>query len=512
MRKTTLLLLLLCGAARAELSVQLFWSGALTSTSIGIRARTSGPTDSIRVAYCMASCNGDYQYSAYASADLAHDLVARFSLSDLLPGTTYTYRFEVDGALDTTAASTGRFRTPTAGPASFSFVLGSCNGFSMHPVWQAMRDLDPLFFLSTGDLHYRDPNSVDIETHYVPYREDVLSWSPMNELLHESPIAFVWDDHDFSGNGSDISSFGRLSAARAYRDYVPHYALNDAVSVHQAFTIGRVHFILTDLRSSKSAGSMMDFGQYTWLLQQFLHARDNGLVAAWVSPLTWNSTGYPENWACQPDERTAIIDFLFSQQVQDLFILSGDAHMLAIDDGANADFSSAQSLAYRYPIFQAGAISRTGSYKGGNFNQGGVFPNPFAWFGQFGEVRVQDDGQEICITFNGYRTDSMSTATTLMNSYTFCRTPAVIDVVPEAPTSALQAWYAQGAGLMVRAIPGSPVTVTVNDSQGRLVKEVRSMATPEKALLALDELPPGLYTAGLVQGDQRNALRFVRTE
>jgi len=512
MRKTTLLLLLICGAVRAQESVQLYWSGALSSTGIAIRARTSGPSDSLRVAYCAAPCTGGYQYSAYSSTEAAHDLVARIALAELLPGTAYSYRFEVDGILDTTAANTGRFRTPAAGPASFSFVLGSCNGFSMHPVWQAMRDLDPLFFLSTGDLHYRDPNSLDIETHYIPYREDVLSWSPMKDLLHEAPIAFVWDDHDFSGNGSDISSIGRLSAARAYRDYVPHYTLNGAVSVHQAFTIGRVHFIVSDLRSSKSAGSMMDFGQYTWLLQQFLHARDNGLLACWVSPLTWNSVGYPENWACQPDERTAINDFLFSQDVKDLFILSGDAHMLAIDDGANADFSSAQNLAYHYPIFQAAAISRFGSYKGGNFNQGGVFPNPFPWFGQFGEVKVDDDGEEICITFNGYRTDSMSAATTLMNSYTFCRTPAVIDAVPEAPTSALQAWYAQGAGLMVRAMPGSPVMVAVTDAQGRLVREMRSMATREQALLALDDLPQGLYTADVIQDGQRFALRFIRTD
>jgi len=463
----TLLIPALCHATPD--SVEVFWSGALTHSSIAIRARLSGPVSSVRVAYCTAPCTS-YQYSASLSTDAATDHVAAFSISGLQPGTSYNYSFEVEGQIDGSDGRTGSFRTPEPGPYAFSFVLGSCNGDSKHPVWQAMRERDPLFFLSTGDLHYRDPNSLDLDDHRRPYREAVLAYAPMNELLHHAPIAYVWDDHDFCGNGSDSESIGKASAALAYREYVPHYPLSHGTSVHQAFTIGRVHFILSDLRSSKTAWGMMDVGQYTWLLQQFIHARDQGLVACWVSSLTWNSMGWPENWACQPDERRAINDFLFAQQVKDLFILSGDAHMIAMDDGANADFSTAQNLAYRYPIFQAAAISRFGSYKGGNFNQGGVFPNPYPWLGQFGEVEVDDDGEQVCITFNGFRTDSMSSTAALLNSYTFCRTPALPDAIPEAPASALEAWYAQGAGLMVRASSGAPIEVRVSDAQGRLVR------------------------------------------
>lgn len=492
--------------------VQLFWSGGLTSTSVGIRARIGTETDSVRVAYCAEPCTGEPQYTDLAAADSVHDLVARMELTGLLPGTGYTYRFEVDGILDTSALHSGSFRTPQAGPASFSFVVGSCNGFSMHPVWQAMRDLDPLFFLSTGDLHYRDPNSTDVEVHYVPYREDVLGWSPMKDLLHQAPIAYVWDDHDFSGNGSDGNSLGKYSAARAYRDYVPHYPLNDEVSVHQAFTIGRVHFILSDLRSSKSSDSMMDFGQYTWLLQQFLHARDNGLIAAWVSPLTWNSTGYPENWACQPDERTAINDFLYAQEVENLFILCGDAHMLAIDDGANADFSSAQDLRYHYPIFQAAAISRNGSYKGGNFNQGGVFPNPNPWNGQFGEVKVQDDGQDVCITFNGYRTDSMSASITLIDQYTFCRTLGPVGISTPTAGNSTGAKAVMEGSTMVLDWPfvDGPGSVGVHDALGRSLVNVDVRWGQGRLRLALPQVADGLLIVRMSAGPKRATLRLLK--
>lgn len=512
MRPSAPFALLASLACSAQSGITHFWSGALHPQGITIRARTAEPDAMLRVAYCALPCTSGYAYSASAPSSSEQDQVVHVQLTGLEPGRAYTYRFEVNGVIDESDERTGRFRTPLTDAHSFSFVAGSCNSEGDHPVWQAMTAQDPLFFLCTGDLHYLDPNSEDLEVHRAPYRDAVLNGSAMRAFFQGTPIAYVWDDHDFSGNGSDASSIGRFSAARAYREYTPHYPMNDDVSIHQAFTIGRVHFILSDLRSNKTPYAMMDVGQYTWLLQQFLHARNNGLVACWVSPLTWNSEGWPENWACQPDERRAINDFLYAQQVKDVFIISGDAHMLAIDDGTNADFSTAQNLAYHYPILQAAAISRYGSYKGGNFNQGGVFPNTFPWNGQFGEVKVEDDGEQVCITLNGLRTDSMSTSVQFLNSYTFCRAPSIQDAIPEAATSALEAWYAQGAGLLVRSAPGAPITVRVNDAQGRLLKELRALASPESTLIALNELPPGLYTALLTQGDRRVALRFVRTD
>ncbi|MBK8498652.1 MAG: hypothetical protein IPL52_07505 [Flavobacteriales bacterium] len=502
--------LLACATvAQAQDSTLLFWSGALTPSSITVKARMSSGTDPIRLAYCAWPCLDGLSYSSFATADSSDDRVVAFELDGLQPHQAYLYRFEVNGILDTAAAHVGRFRTPHEGPCNFSFVVGSCNGTSTHPVWEAMHQTHPLLFLSTGDLHYRDPNSIDVEQHRAPYREDVLGTSSIREFLHKVPIAYVWDDHDFCGNGSDGSSIGKASAARAYREYVPHYPLHHATSVHQSFTIGRVHFILSDLRSSKGSEAMMDIGQFTWLLGEFLYARDHGLVAAWVSPLTWNSVGYPENWACQPDERTAINDFLFDQQVKDLFILSGDAHMLAIDDGANADFSSGHDLRYHYPIFQAAALSRTGSYKGGNFNQGGVHPNPNYWNGQFGEVRVEDDGDDICITFSGWRTDSMSTTASLVDTYSFCRTPEHVGV-PEA--LAHQPAYATltAAGLeFLWPDASGPGSVQLFDAAGRALLSERTSWTAGHARIPRTGLPPGLLIVRLSTIGQACMVRIM---
>lgn len=497
---------------QAQDSVQVFWSGALTAHSVTVKARLGPGADPVRMAYCPWPCLDGLSYSSYATADTAMDGVVTFALDGLQPHQAYLYRFEVNGILDTAAAHAGRFRTPQEGPFNFSFVVGSCNGMSSHPVWEAMHLAHPLFFLATGDLHYRDPNSLVVEQHRAPYKEDVLGASPIRDLLHKVPIAYVWDDHDFCGNGSDGSSIGKASAARAYREYVPHYPLHHATSVHQSFTIGRVHFILSDLRSTKGPEAMMDIGQFTWLLGELLHARDHGLVAAWVSPLTWNSAGYPENWACQPDERTAINDFLFDQQVKDLFILSGDAHMLAIDDGTNADFSSAQSLAYHYPIFQAAAISRNGSYKGGNFNQGGVFTNPSSWNGQFGEVKVEDDGVDVCITFSGYRTDSMSADITLIDQYTFCRTPATVGISgPGAPSPSGATAAMEGSTVLVDwPIAHGPGSVEVHDALGRLLVNEVVRWGQGRLRVPIPQTADGLFIVSMISGSKRTTMRLLK--
>ena len=505
------ILLVVCGLGlRAQNSVQVYWSGALSATGITVKARLNAATDSVRLLYCAPPCLNGASFSAYATADSINDLVATFTIDGLEADREHIYRFEVDGVLDTTAAMLGKFRTAPVAPGHYSFLFGSCNSISYHPAWSAMREKQPLFFLSTGDLHYRDPNSLDLEQHRVPYREDVLSYSPMKEFLHEVPIAFVWDDHDFCGNGSDGSFIGKYNAARAYREYVPHYPLPDPVGVYQAFTIGRVHFILSDLRSSKAPESMMDIEQFAWLLQQFTYARNNGLLAAWVTPLTWNSVGYPENWACQPTERTALNDFLFDQDVKDMFILSGDAHMLAIDDGTNADFSTAQSGQYSYPIFQAAAIARHGSYKGGVFNQGGYFPNPDLAHGQFGEVIVDDDGDQVCITMKGWRTDSLSTNVSLINSYVFCRTLPDPDAgVDEVRNGNLLAWYNGGQLFVEQPFNNGSMTVTVFDALGRSVLRTEQRSTDGRHTVPLHALGAGVHAAMITSGSSATLIRFV---
>ncbi len=484
-----------------------FWSGALTARSIRVNAMVDTLCVSIRLVIDDDAQWASPLYSEFGIITDTTGGMAHLERAGLEPGAAYVYRFEVNGVVDTSAAHTGRFRTPEEGPMDFSFVVGSCNSDGNHPVWQSMAAPQPLFFLSTGDLHYADPNSLDVQVHRDAYLNHVYLKPPMMGFFHGTPIAHVWDDHDFCGDLSTSASLGKASAAHAFRENVPHYPLWDDTAVYQAFTIGRVRFILSDTRSEKTDSVMMSDGQYAWLKSELLLARDSGLVACWATPLSWNAIGYPENWGSQPDERTALSDWMLVNGIRDLFILCGDAHMLAIDDGANGDFSTTLDSPYRFPVFQAAAINRGGSYKGGTYNQGGYFLNPSDQYGQFGEVIVEDDGLDVCITFNGWRTDSMAAAISLMNTFTFCRQPTVT-ATPALEVTTLRGWFADGA-ILVAGAGASPLTMEVFDMLGRSVEHSSTQVSQTSLRHQLRALRSGAYVATIEQGGTPFRFRFV---
>jgi hypothetical protein len=75
-------------------------------------------------------------------------------------------------------------------------------------------------------------------------------------------------------------------------------------------------------------------------------------------------------------------------------MLSGDAHMLAIDDGTNSDYASNGGAGF--PVMHAAALDRPGAVKGGPYSEG-AYPGA----GQFGLVMVDDAGDTIAVTLSG---------------------------------------------------------------------------------------------------------------
>ena len=97
-----------------------------------------------------------------------------------------------------------------------------------------------------------------------------------------------------------------------------------------------------------------------------------------------------DNWGWYPEERTGIANFIKKNNIP-VCIVSGDAHMAAIDDGTNSDY--AKNGGAPIPIFHAGPLDRKPSIKGGPYSHGvsGVR-------GQYGIMEVVDNGGDnICI-------------------------------------------------------------------------------------------------------------------
>ncbi|MGZ8544614.1 MAG: alkaline phosphatase D family protein, partial [Flavisolibacter sp.] len=412
------------------------WSGAVTPTSARVTAKLTIPTTQARLLASTSPALSSPVYGPYGTADGTHNMMVTLEVNGLTPATKYYYAIESNGVVDVSADDVGSFTTSANGVYSFRFTAGGCGISSNHPVYTRMAEKNPDFFVSLGDFHYANPNSgSDINVHRAPYESNMLSQTASSDFFRNVPLAYVWDDHDFSGNDSDSTSVGRINARLAYQEYVPHYPLargSGNVPIYQSFTIGRVHFILSDLRSTRhqANGVIWDTLQRQWFKAQCLYAKNNNLVIAWVSSVSFGGT-QADNWGGFSAERINVSNFLNENQIENFFILSGDAHMLAIDDGTNHDFSTTGNSAH-YPVFAVAALNQSGSNKGGRYNvmpDGSIDPNPLANYiytnpnntiGQYGMIEVNDNGLEICISFTGYRVTNTGTETQLA-TFAFCR-------------------------------------------------------------------------------------------
>jgi alkaline phosphatase D len=285
-------------------------------------------------------------------------------------------------------------------------------------VWDAVRATDPLLFLHMGDFHYEDIAA----RRRAPYRRAFSASlrAPRQARLYRSvPVAYVWDDHDFGGNSADRTSRGRRTVRLVYQEIVPHYPLaagGGDVPIEQSFTVGRLRFVLTDLRSERTpyrgpdgpAKTLMGAAQKSWWKDELRAARDVGQLVAWVSTVPW--IGGPgargDGWGWYATERRELATFLVEQRIENLLMLSGDAHMVAIDDGSHSGYGPPGSLGF--PVMHAAALDRSGSLKGGPYSEG-AFPNPRRRrlnVGQFGVMKVRDKGgREVCIDWSGHRVE-----------------------------------------------------------------------------------------------------------
>ena len=401
------------------------WSGAIQPTSATVVAKVTTASTTCRAVVSTAADLSNPVYSAFASASSSNNFMAKMNVTGLQPNTQYFYGVESGGVLDNSSTDIGKFKTPASGAFSFSFAHGSCTGNGNHAVFTAIQNKNPLFFLETGDFHYQDPNSTNISTHRAPYENNVLGQAAAGNLLKNTAVAYMWDDHDYCGNNNSGSGqAGTANARQAYQEYVPHYPLvagSGNVPIYQAFTIGRVRFILADLRSLRASGTMFGTTQKAWFKQQCLDAKNNCQVIAWVTGTSWGGT-QSDNWGGFSAERTELSNFFRDNSIQNMFIMSGDAHLMAIDNGSNHDFSTGSNNPNDYPVFSAAGLNQSGSNKGGTYSQG-TFTNPSSTTGQYGVVNITDNGgSSISISFQGYRTSGNTTTESVITTYNFSRT------------------------------------------------------------------------------------------
>lgn len=331
--------------------------------------------------------------------------------NDLKPSTQYFYVPKIGGK--EIEDKHGRFKTlPLEGSAaSFRFACaGDADSGSNDEVFTHILTEDPLFFCHLGDLHYEDTNDTNLRAYRENYKK-VFAQSRQAELYRNVPIVYMWDDHDFCGDASATNSQGRLAALLSYQQCVPHYIDNSSgdVPLFQAFTVGRVRFLVTDTRSERTPKNEPDTGQKTmlgqaqkdWLKSELKDAKKKHPLVVWINSVPWIAAQEDKKdlWSGYTTERDEIGGFIEKEQITNVCMLSADMHKLAIDDGSNNRPPTGRG---GFPVFQAAPLDKgkfSRKLKGGPYSNGVAGDNH-----QYGIVTIEDDvGKGVTVTLQGKR-------------------------------------------------------------------------------------------------------------
>jgi phosphodiesterase/alkaline phosphatase D-like protein len=386
--------------------VQWVWSGAPTSDSAAVVARVRDPGAQVRLVVGTDEALADARTVAPADRPADAPQLVRFAPTGLEPGTQYHYAVEVDGQL--VRDRPGRLRTAPRQAGPMTVALGSCMQIGSNgSVLDRIRAEDPDLFLITGDFAYEDFWTDDRDAFRAMYDRQ-LGTPAMDTLVRSAATGYIWDDHDFGPNDADSTADSAAAAQVVYRQAVPHPPLAAGIGpepIYQSLTWGRVRIVMTDSRSERSPKAapddpdktMLGAAQKRWLADELRAGAEAGQFVVLLTSVPWNgqAAAGADDWSGYAVERREIADLIARAGVADqLLLIAGDAHMLAIDDGTNTDFSSDQSGGF--PLMHAAALDRPGSYKAGPYSEG---DHPGA--GQYGLIRIEDDGLDVEISLSG---------------------------------------------------------------------------------------------------------------
>lgn len=396
------------------------WVGRVTADGAEVRAKVSdGP--SVRLLVDTESGFGNA--TPYIPSPREGGVVS-FDVAGLTSGTQYFYVIEENE----NPTLTGSFRTHPAIGAVASFTFAAVGDAGLTPeypgegavlnsarmsnsiVFDTIREhsTDPLFVAHLGDMHYYDLGNAAIVgdgtvDNYRRAYDDTLLQDRQHALYRNVPLVYAWDDHDYGPNNSDGTLATKANAAQVYRERVPHYELPDSGAIYQSWTVGRVLFVLLDVRYYRSPSgdpdnsdkTMLGTVQKDWLASVLGSSTAEALVV--LSPVHWIiTTSDNDSWGSYGTERNEVAALFADLGWTDrMIMLCADRHALMFDSGANNAWGG-------FPTYGVAGMDASPHSDASWPHDIGVRSERE----QYAIVRVTDTSDAITITTRGYQADT----------------------------------------------------------------------------------------------------------
>ena len=275
---------------------------------------------------------------------------AKFILSDLSPGTSYSYHILVNGVITGpsytfTTQALWQHRKPAP---DFTMLTGSCAyinepefdrpgtpyGKSLD-VFDAMASKEPDMMLWLGDNIYL--REVDFTTYsgFLHRYSHTRSQPELQGLLQICPNYAIWDDHDYGPNDGNRSYIHKDWAQKAFELFWgnPSYGLPDLNGgITTSFSFNDIDYFLLDNRYFRSDHTVKQdkqgiFGedQSNWLIEALKFSKSPFKIVATGGQFLSSFAEY-ENHSLFKEERKNLIRRIEKEGITGVIFLSGDRH------------------------------------------------------------------------------------------------------------------------------------------------------------------------------------------
>lgn len=330
-----------------------------------------GATGWVHIEYGTAASLEDAMATEPKRANADNDFIVRFAIKGLSPGTEYFYRIRYGS--DAEANSTGpinRFRTLPGedSGASVRFVMASCMNYCKfmygkpakpsgpitatdedkrlgYPALAAITEIDPDFFIGTGDIVYYDNPMRDAKTIDEMRKcwHEQFRFPRMITMLSRTAAFWSKDDHDFRFDDSDLRSKRAPTpqlGINVFREQMPMLGQGDLTSPTYRTVRVNDHLQLwfTEGRDHRSPNKMDDGPEKTlWGMEQRQWLMDTLAAsdATWkiivtptpmIGPDDKRKTDNHANLGGFQHEANAFFDWLTESKIDRVMTFCGDRH------------------------------------------------------------------------------------------------------------------------------------------------------------------------------------------